>query len=483
MRFKDKFLSVYRSDKVYLAEWIIAVATGLFVFLTSSTWDSQSLTIWSTNVWDSIADGRFREFYAFTAENVNNVHHAHMGSEIMSVLPWSVWNLPIWIMQRFFGKPIMSSALMLAYSKLFLVVVTVVVLIYTKKIAMLITGDKTKSVWAMFLTASSTYIYLSVCYSGQNDILMIAASVLAVYCLLKNKRWAFLLWSMLAISIKPFFLLPFLAVLLLGEKNIIKIILKTALASAGLLVQKLIFRGAAGYEESMNTGPAKQMLEGMFPSNLNTNFGGISFFAITLVLIYFYCYTRDFKTADFADKNSLAAKYAVYMITVTYTCYLVFSPFSFYRLAILTPYLYIVLVQNDDMRFFNAIFDFAMQFALMMRLVLRGSKLFQTRFINKAVVQRFFGGTVKYDETSKYANIDNYLYDKNQLWEKFQPMFSGVAVVCAVLLLVLNHPEKHVNLKIKGTKNVRLLAWARMLIILPFAVFCLYLFAKTVVPS
>ena len=483
MKFKDKFLTMYRSDKVYLAEWILAAATGLFVFLTTSTWDSQSLTIWSTNVWDSIADGRFREFYELTAENANNVHHVHMGSEIMSVLPWSVWNLPIWIMQRFFGKPIMSSALMLAYSKLFLVVVTVIVLIYAKKIAMLVTGDKTKSVWAMFLTASSTYIYLSVCYSGQNDIFMIAASVLAVYSLFKGRRWAFVAWSALAISIKPFFLLPFLAVVLIGEKNILKIILNSVLASSGLLLQKLIFRGAPGYEESMNTGPAKQMLEGMFPSNLNTNFGGISFFAITLVLIYFYCYTRDFKTEDFADKNSLAAKYAIYMITVTYTCYLVFSPFSFYRLAILTPYLYIVLVQNDEMRFFNALFDFAMQFGLMMRLVLRGSKLFQTRFINKAVAQRFFGGTVEYDEASKYASIDNYLYDKNQLWEKIQPMFSGVAVVCAVLLLVLNHPEKHVSLKIKGTKNVRLLVWARMLIILPFAAFCLYLFAKTYVPG
>ena len=49
MKVKETFLSVYRSDKVLLAEWILAIVTGLFVFVCSSTWDSQSLTIWSTN--------------------------------------------------------------------------------------------------------------------------------------------------------------------------------------------------------------------------------------------------------------------------------------------------------------------------------------------------------------------------------------------------------------------------------------------------
>ena len=185
---KNKLITMYRSDRVLLGEWILAIVTGLFVFVTTATWDLQSLTIWSTNVWDSIADGNPRGFYAYTANNVYNVHHAHMGSEIMSVLPWSVWNLPIWIIQRFFDKPIMSSALMLAYSKLFLVLCTVVTLIFTKKITYRLTGDKNKSIWAMFLTASSTYIYLSVCYSGQNDIFMMTASVIAIHFLLNNRH-------------------------------------------------------------------------------------------------------------------------------------------------------------------------------------------------------------------------------------------------------------------------------------------------------
>ena len=216
----------------------------------------------------------------------------------------------------------------------------------------------------------------------------------------------------------------------------------------------------------------------MFPSNLSTNFGPVSFLAVSLVLIYLYCYTRNFKNDDYAQEQSLAGKYAVYMITVTYAAYLMFSPFSYYRIATLVPFLYIVLVQNRSMVLYNGILEVAMQVALMLKLVLRGSILFVVEFVNKAPIQRFFGYSVKYKAKAVYAGIDNYIYKNNDLWEHYQPFFSGVAAACLVLLLVLNHPEKQINIKVNGDRNIRALLWARTLIIVPFVVMVLYLFAK-----
>ena len=268
-------------------------------------------------MWHVLFNGHPRDLYAYTAQNVWHVHHAHMGSELLSVLPWSIWNFPLFLIERFNGRAIVDSAWMLAYSKLFLVLLSVVMLIFTKKITMLITGDKTKSIWAMFLSASSLYLYLSVCYSGQNEIFMILASVIAVYCLLKKRTGWFIFWSALAIAIKPFFLLPFLAVLVLFEKNILKIIGKAALSLVGLVGQKLLFMGAPGYSESMNSGPAKEMLEEMFPKNLSTSFGQISVFAICLVLIYIYSYSRDFSWDSLRTDHNRAGKYAIYVINLT----------------------------------------------------------------------------------------------------------------------------------------------------------------------
>lgn len=477
MKLINAFITRYKSDKVFLAEWLLAIATGLFVFITSSTWDLQSLTQWSVNFWHVLFDGgNIRNFYQYTADNVWNVHHTHMGSELMSVLPWSIWNLPLYFVEKFTGRAIVGSPVMLAYSKFFLVIISVITLIFAKKVTEQITGDKNKGIWAAFLSASSIYLYISVCYSGQNEIFMICASVIAVYCLFNNKQGWFIFWSALAISIKPFFVLAYLAILLLLEKKIYKIFIKLLIGLSGMIVQKLLFHGAPGYEESMNTGPAKQMLMDMFPGNLSTAFGPASFFAIFLILTYIYAYTRDFSFDTLKTDRVRTEKFVIYTICLVYMNYVMFSPFSFYRIDILVPFLFILIVQNDKMVFYNSLFDFAMQLGLMIKLILRGSQMFQIRFINKSLIYRLFGYTVKYNDEGKYMNIDNYLLDKDELYDHLQPLFSGIAVICGILLLVFNHPDEKYTLKLNAEKRVRALLWLRTIIILPFAVFCVYLF-------
>ena len=49
-----------------------------------------------------------------------------------------------------------------------------------------------------------------------------------------------------------------------------------------------------------------------------------------------------------------------------------------------------------------------------------------------------------------------------------------------IMLLALNHPEKQVKLKVSGDKHVRILIWARAVLIIPFTLLSLFLFAKTV---
>ena len=112
----------------------------------------------------------------------------------------------------------------------------------------------------------------------------------------------------------------------------------------------------------------------------------------------------------------------------------------------------------------------------MMRLILRGSQMFQVRFVNKSPIQRLLGYSVEYADEGKYMNIDNYLADKDELYDHLQPMFSAIAVISAILLLVFNHPDEKYTLKMNADKRCRALLWLRTIIILPFAIFCIYLF-------
>lgn len=480
MKLKQAFLEKYRSDRVLLGEWIMLGVTVLFMFVAISFVDMHSLTIWSTNVLDCVFDGNLRNLYAFTAKNLHHVQHQYLGSELFSVLPLSIWNIPIWIAQRFFGKDIMHSAVLMAWSKLFGVVLTAIMLRYTHKITMMITGDRTKSVWAVFLTASSTFIYLGVYYAGQNDIIMMVPSVIGIYYLLKGKQKWFIIWSAVAIAIKPFFLFAFLVVLLLFEKNVIKAILKAAVSVVGLVFQKLLFYGAPMYKESIELGPSKHMLEQMFPTNLETCFGGVSFFAISLVLILLYAYTRDFSLDDVKNNDVRFAKYVIYFVTLTNTAYLMFSPFTYYRLATMAPFLYIMMVQHERMYFYNGILETSMAAGLLLKMGLRqNTSLFRVKSLNLALIQRFFGYSVPIGSEEKaYTSISTYLRDNDSLLIYYTPLFSGVAMICAILLLVINHPEEKIKTPINGNKNCRILLWGRILMIIPFILITIWLFTK-----
>ena len=478
MKLKQAFLNSYRSDRVLVFEWVLAAVTAVFVILTSAYVDMRSLTIWSTNVWDVTLDSNIRHLYEYTAQNVHHIQHAKMGSELFSVLPWSVWNLPIWAVQRFGGVSIATSPFMLMYSKLFTVALSLVIMHYAKKMVLLLTGDNAMAVWAMFLSASSSFLLLATCYAGQNDILMMTPSVIGVYQLLRGKEKSFLAWSAAAIAIKPFFLLPFLALLLLYEKDLIKVLLKVLLSVSGMVLQKLMFMGAPMYKECISEGPSQMMIKDMFPANITTAYGGISFFAIALVLIYFYCYTRDF-SHDSLGGDRYFGEFAVYTVTLTYMANLVLSPVTFYRLAVLVPFLYITITLNRRMFFYNGIIDTVMAAGVLAKLAVRySSSLFRIKTINYAVVQRFFGYRVIEGNEGPYTSIETFMQVKGELMIAFQPLFAGVAVICAVLLLWFNHPDRRDKPLAGGDKNCRVLLWARAVLLVPFIALTLWMFFK-----
>ena len=475
MNMKNKLYDYYRADKIYLWEWILAAVIGMLVFCSVAYVDLKSLTIGSAEVWDVTADSNIFHLYEYSAKNIYGVQHQYMGSELMSVLPWSVWNLPIWIAQRFFDIKIISSPLSLAWSKLFLVGLSVLMLYYTYKICMLITENRTKSLWCVFFTSSSFLLYLGVFYAGQNDIMMITASVIAVYYLLCGKNKAFLIWSAVAISIKPFFLIAFFAVILLKEKNFIKIFLKSVIAVSGLIFQKILFMKAPMYSESMNQGPSGGMIAQMFPANLQTSFGRISFFAIALVIICFYAYTRRFGDENDPVNRKLYLKYVIYTIVLVYSSYLMLSPFSYYRVILLVPFLYIMICANRRNWCYSMLFDTAMLGGLTMQIILRQSNFCQLKDVNGSLFQWVLGYRAE-PKTASYVDLFSLIKTRFDLLKDLQPLFSSIALISVVMLLVLNHPQRVVNTPKQLDDCPRILLWARMFIIVPFILALLYLF-------
>ena len=111
------------------------------------------------------------------------------------------------------------------YAKLFFAAVLAVTLLYSYKILEIIVGEKGKSRKAIYLMASFPMMMIAVYYVGQTDIVSICFFVIAVYQLVQGNKKGFYLWSALSIGAKPYILLAYVAVVLLMEKNIWKILL------------------------------------------------------------------------------------------------------------------------------------------------------------------------------------------------------------------------------------------------------------------
>ena len=117
-----KKIAEYRKSYFFPLFLFSFFVSGL-IFISYGYIDLKSLTAWSLNLWDCLFDGKLYHYYEYCAENIYNLDSAYMGSNYLALLPWAVWNLPIWILQRFFGIAALGHAWTLLYSKIFVAAV------------------------------------------------------------------------------------------------------------------------------------------------------------------------------------------------------------------------------------------------------------------------------------------------------------------------------------------------------------------------
>lgn len=205
---------------------VFSALVSIVMFCAYGYVDLKSLTVWSLNWLDCLWDGNLYNYYAYCAENIFGTTHTYMGANYIPIIPWAIWNIPIWVLQRWFGVAAIGHAWTLLYSKLFLVVILAVTLLYSYKILWVITGEESKCRKALYLMASCPMVMTAVYYAGQTDIISLCFFTISVYKLMQGKRKSFYVLSALSIGMKPYVLLAYAAIVLLTEKNIWKIAIK-----------------------------------------------------------------------------------------------------------------------------------------------------------------------------------------------------------------------------------------------------------------
>jgi len=106
--------------QAYPVECVVMALGVIFMSIIFRYGDGLSITAWSVEIWDAIASGRLSDFTAVTTENLRGAPHGACGA-IIQLLPWAIWNFPIWLTHPLNGSAYIFSSICVLWSKLFLI--------------------------------------------------------------------------------------------------------------------------------------------------------------------------------------------------------------------------------------------------------------------------------------------------------------------------------------------------------------------------
>lgn len=319
---------------------IVTLLSGCVLFDYS---DFGTLTVWSVEIWDSLFTGRLNEYFLVTAENLRKAVHGGSTYGIAYLIPWAIWNFPIWLTHFWNENYNVFTPICLAWSKLFLVICAVFNAVFVGKTVHLFVDDHKLSKYAFIFSLGAVTLYISVGYAGQDEIVYMMCMMAGLYYLLRRKKILGLFFLGLSVILCPFMLVPILAVLFIIEKNLLKIGLYIlfytvpnillshlcGISDVAYIAQTGIYK--LGEILTINTHVRRFFARTTF----STGFGSVSAFALLIVFVYIRCYFVETYDNDSKMEFSLLF-YPSILLSVGIG---LFAWFHFYRHYITVPLL------------------------------------------------------------------------------------------------------------------------------------------------
>lgn len=414
-------------------EYLMYALLAFGVMLTYKYWDGKSMTVWSTVLLDCTFDGKIYDFYEMIHQNNYGSSQWNCGFNYLALIPWAIWNIPIWVLQRFAGLRAVDHTLMMVWSQTFLVFLLGITVCYSRRMMDFFQVDSTTKAWSTFLIVTCPFTFLGIFVSGQNDFLVITTTVMAIYYLLQNKQGIFLLLMAYSISAKPFFIFALIAILLLVEKNVIRIALKLLSTMVPMVLFDMIYKNAPHYQESLGIGTSNSIIQNTIANCIRAAGGNASFVIMGLVAVYFIAYCIRYDADNLQKKH-----YVIYMAVAPMAIYFAFANYEFYRRIYLIPFLIILMAIHRKFWTVNVILENVLS-VFGVFLSLYGAFTAYLPCINEGIMRRF--GLEQDVSKCRYPSISHLMGAKlGESNATVQTLATSVFVAVTALLLLINFP-------------------------------------------
>lgn len=239
---------IYSQGAPKPVEYLFLFLLFLVPFATMMYGDTKAFVHYGVNFWKSITEGGgLHNFYEYSNEMLSYYRANGIGGayEVIYDFPvyiaLGIWGVPLWLVCTGFGIEETSNMWTMLYAKSEYIVALVIAAYLIYKICRNIGVDQVMAKWAGFLFLSSELVFVQIGIAGQLDILGMPFTLLAIYYFQKKSRWRFLLFFSIAVSFKQFPLFIFLPLVMLIEKNAVKIAIDTLIVFATTVISGFPF--------------------------------------------------------------------------------------------------------------------------------------------------------------------------------------------------------------------------------------------------
>ncbi|MEI0510819.1 hypothetical protein [Brachyspira intermedia] len=272
----------------------------------------------------------------------------------LSYVLYSILFLPLWIYSKiknityytWHHEQFEIGTFEIIYIKFLLLLFVILSSIIIYKICKKIGFDNEKSKLSSFMFITSPFTMIPVFIISQVEIIMIFFTLLGILDYLNNNK-RYLLWFAIAIPLKlfPFFIL--IPLVLLKEKQIKKIALYTIIPILPYIISSIIFK---------SPNPSDRNLVA-FGTLMGYKIFGVSIFIIIYSLICLFSYLKDIKNNNEFNKLTLYISFFVLsLITIVNT------NFHMYWIVILSPFMSMLLLFNNNNLYLKIALDFITTF-------------------------------------------------------------------------------------------------------------------------
>ena len=410
------------------ASWIVLVVI-LFVYFISLYYSDIIITyMHSLNFLDCIRNGNLLGFYEYSVEHPFGGHPADYF--ISSYILFGLWNLPCYIVSRSSGEMqdyVALSSGALLWCKVLLILFTVFTV---RELVKLLKRLYIEAEKALFVFLSSLFFVLPTYAVAQYDIIQVFFILWGINRYIKDEgiSWRCLLIFSIATSFKAYAIFALLILVLLEEKNVIKIIIDVILGGAFTVLSMLPFtKGYILASSNANEGNIGRLSELAF--SLGKERISVFWLAFIGLCIVAYLQKRN-------DITSVVKKYMYFMLCF-FAMYYSFSETNPYTLVMMIPFIIVVMSSREN-KVANTLLELGMEIGITLMFaahidscIYLSEMCFGYLSFSKVVVNRF-----------PESLLSAYLYGGLTL---IAPITFALFVACVVGMLIINNPWKHIS--------------------------------------